>query len=180
MKKNIVIIVLSVLLVIAISYIGYDKLFLSKEDVRETSKVLDLSKLSNYKNYDDSYGELKNFYDGVYSISLSLDGKVKVCKESDCNYLTNLNNVVDMVKMEFVGVEEEQQYYFLLDNGEVYNYGLININDGMFEGIKIESIENVDRLINYTYGKRQYAGKVWGIIAITKDGEYIELSRGSV
>lgn len=155
-------------------------------DINDTDKnitesnLLDLSQLSEYKNYTGTYGTLKKFAAEDYSISLSLDGKVIVCRKEACNNITNLESVIDMLELPVAEVSAGQQFYFLLDNGDVYNYKFGNIDNKIFTATKIETVSNVRKIINYSYGPKANAGGVWGIIAITEDNKYIQIAQETV
>jgi len=187
MNKNIVITILSILLVITAGYLIYDKIVLEQKEnetpvennqnleENDESNLLDLSQLSEYKNYTGTYGDLKDFYADNYSITLSLDGKVRVCNSGDCHSITNIENVVDMIKLSVPGEPAEQQFYFLLDNGDVYNYKIGDVDKNIFTATKVETVSNIKKIINYSYAELENAVGTWGIIAITKDNEYIKI-----
>jgi hypothetical protein len=151
----------------------------STEQNTKKSTLLDKTKIEKYKNGDGSYGTQKSFVETNYNTHLSLIGEVKVCYQSDCHKITNLNNVVDMLKWTVAGAGEAQKVLFLLDNGDLYSYAYEDYNNKNFEAKKIEGISNVDRIVEFSYSGKGKGGN-WGAIAITKNNEYIEVYRESI
>ena len=84
-----------------------------------------------------------------------------------------------MLKWTIAGTEEIQKVIFLLDNGELYSYEYSEYNKGNYEAKKIENIENVDRIVEFSHNESNKGGS-WGVIAITKDDKYIEVYRESI
>jgi len=174
MKKNILIIILTALLLTALAYIIY-------QNHHHNLETLDLKALSKYKNYDGSYVSIKSFFQENYNISLSLDGKIKVCKEENCNQISNIKDVVEMIKLSIPGTEEQQEYYFLLNNGDVYKYVIGKINSNDLFATKIDDVKNIKKIINFYYKSSPYSDdSTWGIIAITKDNKTIEIASTSL
>ena len=151
----------------------------NKENNINKSNLLDREKIEKYKNGDGTYGIQKSFIETDYNTRLSLIGDVLVCYQSDCHKITNLNNVVDMLKWTIAGSGEAQKVLFLLDNGDLYNYAYENFNNNIFEATKIEDISNVERIIEFSYSGKGKGGN-WGAIAITNNNEYIEIYRESI
>jgi len=201
MKKNIMITILTILLLISCGYIAYDKISLSsKEEPKQEDSInqpqednnekenlysLDLSKLDEYKNHDNSYGTLKNHHvigqNETYGISLSLDGIVEISKNGENKKITNLKNVVDLIEMNTSEFDEVfTKYYFLLENGDVYYYTINDYNQNKFTADKVNTVSNIKRIINFSRCPKANAGCGWGIIAITKDNEYIKIDEESV
>ena len=150
-----------------------------EENYIEKSALLDKTKIEKYKNGDGTYGTQKSFVETNYNTHLNLIGEVKVCYQSDCHKITNLNNVVDMLKWTVAGAGEAQKVLFLLDNGDLYSYAYEDYSNNNFEAKKIEGISNVDRIIDFSYSGKEKGGN-WGAIAITKNNEYIEIYRESI
>lgn len=183
---KVAVIILSILLVVFIGLFLYEKIFSNTGKVYE-SKLLNLSKLENYKNFDGTYGVMESLvYEDSqtnirYTINLGMDGKVYSGNYSSRVYIDGVRDVVDIISYsDGAGGIEVEKCYMLDDNGDVYVYNISDLVQGVYKTTKVTEISNVDKLINYMYGARENAGSVWGIIAITKDGKYIELTRTGI
>ncbi len=154
---------------------------IDNNQIVENDVTFDLDKLSKYKNYDDSYGKIKVFSltddtNKVYTISLSLNGKVRVCYDTTCNYISNVNNAVDLIQMSVPAQVEYFKYYILQSNGDLYEYELTNVKKAIFEAKKNITAFNVVKIMNISYNDIKNAGGCNAILAITKDNQYIEIN----
>lgn len=144
------------------------------------SALLDKNKIDKYKNNDGTYGTQKSLVEANYNIHLNLIGDVNFCYQSDCHKISNLSNVVDMLKWTVSGGgEENQKVLFLLDNGDLYTYNYKDFSNKKYVANKIKNISDVDRIIEFSYSDTEKGGN-WGAIAITKNNEYIEIYRESI
>lgn len=188
-NKNIILKVLVIILSATVLILGgyiIKELTFNKDindNTNETeSMLLDKIEIEKYKNPTGTYGYQKRISSvGEFIVTLDLAGEVTVCKTvSDCHKLTNITTVVDMLEWTVAGIEDYQKVLFLLDNGDLYSYEYKNFNNNIFEATKIENITNVKRIVSFTYSGRENAGGYWGVIAITKNNDYIEVFRESI
>ena len=181
---GIVAILLSLVLVMLTGMFVYVKLF---DGDKVDNRVLDLSKLQEYMNYDGTYGSMESILytdvenDKVYRLSVSFDGKLYTGNYGNKRYIENVDNVIDIVSYnDGVGGIEVQKCYVLTENGDVYLYSISDLIIGKFEAIKVENVSNIDRLVSFSFGPEENSSSVWGILAITEEGEYIRIATASV
>lgn len=152
-------------------------------DIYKDTRVMDLSKLDDYKDFDGTYASMKNIVyndyetDKIYKLNMGFDGKVYVGNFGNKKYITNVENVIDIVSFNNgIGGIEVQQCYILTSSGEVYVYNITDLVNEKYEATKMDDLSNVDRLINFTVGATRNASAAWGMMAVTKEGEYITIT----
>jgi hypothetical protein len=152
-------------------------------DIYKDTRVMDLSKLDNYKDFDGTYASMKNIVyndydtDKIYKLNMGFDGKVYAGNFGNKKYITNVENVIDIVSFNNgIGGIDVQQCYILTSLGEVYVYNITDLVNEKYEATKIDDLNNIDRLINFTVGTTRNASAAWGMMAVTKDGEYITIT----
>lgn len=160
-------------------YIAYDKFVSSKDKKSDevtcnnSNVSINLNQLEKYKNYNDnSYGDIDYFYSNEIRVYLSADGKVRMIKdgeETEKN-LTNLENVIDILEVSYFG---DVTYYFLLKNGDVYNYDLDNYESNIFTATKNENASNIQRILSYSYAPAAATEYDNLVIGVTNTGENI-------
>lgn len=161
---------------------------IAKEETTN-EKIIDINKL-NYDNKDISQATTEEFYiSGVdgnsysYTISLLLSGKLKIVtynnNESNENYITNVNNIIDIIKYNIPGQPEEQLIYMLDNNGDVYYYKVGDSIEKKHTATKVDNISNVKKLFLYSASKPN-AGARWELVAITNDNECIMIKSEGV
>ena len=153
----------------------------NNNQIADNNVTFDLDKLNKYKNYDGSYGKTKVFSltddtNKVYAVSLSLNGKVRVCYDTTCNYISNVDNVVDLIQMSVPAQVEYFKYYILQSNGDLYEYELTGVKKSNFKAKKNTTASNVVKITNISYNDIKNAGGCNAILAITKDAQYIEIN----
>ena len=140
------------------------------------NNVIDLSKLSSFKNYDGTYGTIDSIreipedhaYD--YNVSLTLDGIVSVYDFDNGN--SHRINVSDIIQ---ISSSDAECVYMLDKNDQVYVYNLGNFANENYNTTKIDDANNVVRLLSISYGPIKDAGGASATIGIKPDGSYITL-----
>jgi len=165
----------------------------SKEEGEpEEPKGLDFSDLL-LKDGDMSKGQVEDVYlppadsidvDYSYSVQLQLSGKVLVFwNDEEGNYgegyLENIDNAVDMIKFSIPAMPDEQLFYFLLANGDVYSYRVGDCVEGSYTATK-EDVSNVKRLFIHYPPAKENAGGSWELYALTESNETVWLNGESV
>ena len=131
---------------------------------------VDLSRLNDYKNVsDNNYGDIFKFYynaDVNKVISVSANGRVCIKNETDkeCNYIQNLNNVIQAV--EIPGHPIGATYYFLQNDGTVYSYDIRNNSNLQANKLNFENIKYI-----YGYEYENMVGGTYQVIGINNNGE---------
>lgn len=142
----------------------------SSNKVDDTRFEVDLSVLNDYKNMtDNNYGDIFKFYydaDVKKIISVSANGRVCIKNENDkeCNYIQNLNNVIQAV--EIPGHTIGATYYFLQNDGLVYSYDIRNNSDLQANKLNFENIKYI-----YGYEYENMVGGTYQVIGINNNGE---------
>lgn len=181
---EIVVIFLSILVVLLFGYIIYDKIFNTKgvSTVDDETKLLDLTKVNDYINYNGTYATMKKLVfeskDGdIYNLNLGMDGRVYLHDYDARIYISNIKNVVDIIALKSENNDiNYDKCYMLTDDGRVYLYRISDMLSKKYEVELVEDVSNVDRLINYYYADSEGASSSWGIIAILENGTYVQLS----
>jgi hypothetical protein len=168
----------------------------SNENTTEKSSTnifdtIDVNKL-DYNGKDISDGEVEKIYingiesdnSGYYNISMTLSGKVKVSLTSETGnysseYLSNIDDTIDIVEFSVPGVPSEQLIYILLANGDVYYYKVGDSITKNYTATKVDSVSKVKRLFIYNYGKAN-AGGSWDLVAVTVDNKCVTLNSETV
>lgn len=180
-----VIIGLSILVVLLVGYIIFDKIFSDNDNSSNNSKLLELSKLEKYKNYNGSYGTVESLYfsdeDGKnYILSLSMDGTVYNGNYGEGEVINNVSDVIDIISFNGdMGEVNTKKCFMLTASGDVYAYNIVDLFNGVYEAYKVEDVKNVDRLVGFRYSLSEAASGTWGVIAVLENGEYVELAIGS-
>ncbi len=146
----------------------------SKE--KESSGVIDLSKLSNFKNYDGTYGTIDSIrlipegqeYD--YNVSLSLDGLVYVY-----NFDNGKGHDISITNIIQISSSDAETVYLLDNTNQVYAYYLTNFAKGDYNAVKVDNANNVVKLLSINYGPIENAGGANATIGIKPDGSYVTL-----
>jgi len=99
-------------------------------------------------------------------ISVSANGRVCIKNENDkeCNYIQNLNNVIQAV--EIPGHTIGATYYFLQNDGLVYSYDIRNNSDLQANKLNFENIKYI-----YGYEYENMVGGTYQVIGINNNGE---------
>lgn len=182
-KKNgleIVIIFLSLLITCMFFYIVYDKMFKVEEEKvvnNDENKLLDSAMLEDFSNYDGSYATIKRILfeseDGsIYNLNLGMDGRVYLNDYAARIYIEDVKNIIDIVSLESDAIGK---CYMLKSDGNVYLYTLSDIIAGNYKVELVDSVSNVVRLINYYNASTENASSSSGVIALLKDGSYVQL-----
>lgn len=95
-------------------------------------------------------------------------------------FISNVDNVVDIIQFNIAGIPEEQLIYMLLDNGDVYYYKVGDSINKKYIATKVENVSNVKKLFIYHYPAKKNAGGSWSIVAIKENNETIALNTDSV
>lgn len=178
--RDIIIIILLLMVLIMGGYLFYDKIGLNNSN--------NFSNMDNYKNYDGRYGVLKNLYfdDGTngvkyYYVNLRLDGKVYYGDyNNDKDDILIKDDIVDIVSFaNGAGDVLVYDIYMLDNNGNVYKTKMSDLIDEK-KVVERVNVSDVNRLISIDWSLRENAGGKWAIVAITNDGDYIELVNSSV
>lgn len=189
-RKNIIIVILSLLVVILSGYLVYDNVLLDNNNqmINSDTMMYNIIEMDDYKNYDETYGIVEKLYfdDGInggkyYYIELDLNGDVYYADYSDVSERKFiLRNVVDIVSFtDGAGSIDVVNCYMLDKDGNVYRYKLSDFIDGKMIGEKL-NIVNVEKLVHVDWASQENAGGNWAIVAVTKDGDYVELVRAGV
>ena len=156
-------------------------------DNSSTSTTIDLSKLESFKNTNGSYGNYESFTSKnwdeslSYSISLSLDGKVKILdnKKSSDYHTFEVNDVIDIINFH----EDPTGLgycYMLTKNNEVYYYDISKAANNNYDAVKVDEATDVIKLMEIHYCPWENSGCAWTLIGLKKDGSYVSLGTGSV
>ncbi len=179
-KSLIILVVIFALTTLVLGgHVAYDK-FVSSNDKKSDEVIcnnsnvsINLNQLEKYKNYNDnSYGTIDYYYSNEIRVYLTADGKVKMIKdgeETEKN-ITNLENVIDILEVSYFG---DVNYYFLLKNGDVYNYDLDNYESNIFTASKNENASNIQRILSYSYAPAAATEYDNLVIGVTNTGENI-------
>lgn len=130
---------------------------------------------SDYNNYN-------------YSVDLYYSGKVKISTyklgtdtgEKNESFISNVDNIVDIIKLGVADIGGAQLIYMLTSDGDVYYYQVGDSKENKFVATKVDSVSNVTRLFIYSYPPRENAGASWAIVAVKKDGETVLLKSSGV
>lgn len=118
-----------------------------------------------------------------YVVELDLSGKVAIRNyksgNSKASYNLNIEKVIDIIKFDIPGVDEEQLIYLLTEDGSVYNYKIGESNNQNFDVTQVNEVSNVKKLFISHYYK-QNAGGGWVLFAITEDKKCIKLNSEAV
>ena len=156
---------------------------------KTSQEIIDINKL-NYNNKDISQATTEEFYiNGVdgnnysYTISLLLSGKLKIGTYNNNiandDYISNVNNIIDIIKYSIPGQPEEQLIYMLDNNGDVYYYRVGDSIEKKYTATKVDNVSNVKKLFLYSASKPN-AGARWELVAITNENECIMIKSEGV
>lgn len=186
-RRNILKLLVIFLFIVVLCLIGY--IMFSRDNnsniinnIVESNSLLDISKLSDYVNYDGTYASIKtiNFNlddEKVRSVSVDMEGKVYVGHYARRQDITNVNKVIDILGIHSDdGIAEDSICYILTEEGNVYKYSLDNIAKDNYEAVLVTDVNNVKRIFLYTYANVENTNSVSGIMAILENGEYVELN----
>lgn len=145
----------------------------------------DLSEASVEQFSINRYGDELDVVDYSYIVTMNLSGNVKVDttdeKGNSYNgYLSNVNNVVDMIHFSVAGKSDDQIIYMLVANGDVYYYKVGDSINKKYEATKVSFVSRVKRLFIYVPVLNKPAGGSWTLLALDENNEVTELNSGSV
>lgn len=203
MKIKDILIVILVLLVFGLGgYLVYDKVLnddcivVDNNDNNTTNvdeEIVDYDEIDmeKYKNYDGSYGKVKYLKysspsyltEYSYNLTLSLDGKVVAYDNNSGakNEIKNVSDVIDIISFSSdAGGLEVANCYMLTKSGDVYKYSIIDLTEKKYEATKVENVSGVEKIMEVSWSAQENAGGSFALVAITKEGKIIEISRGSV
>ena len=190
MKKNIIIVILSLLLVSCLSYLIYDKYFVNSKIIVDNENSsqeqfpfgYDINKINMYKNQDGIYASIKQLrFDNIGNATLRISGElvyeaIDNIPEVKVNDEVLAKNIVDIMSCGD-GQFTDACFYSLDTNGDVYEYSFESSSGKYLPQKKIIET-NIKRLITITSCSIQGCG--WKYAGVTKDGEIVVLGGGSV
>ena len=122
-----------------------------------------------------------------YYVDLKESGKVYVraigmenTSSRHEGYLSNVSDVIDIVKLSVPGEPDEQLIYILQANGDVYYYKVGDGANGKFAATKVDNVANIVKIFIYDYPLNGAVGGTWSIVGIKDNGETIEIEKVGV
>lgn len=151
------------------------------------SNEIDLSKLKEFKNTDGSLGQYDtlNFENWdrefSYTIGISLDGYA-IINNNKSGWNWQKLNISDVDSI--VSFSEDPSAlgycYILTKNNEVYYYDLTKAASKNYDVVKVDNATDIVKLIKISYCPMENAGCAYTLVAIKKDGSYIEIASFSI
>lgn len=158
-------------------------------DVTFNNEKISISDISQETIYISSEGteSLNSIYN--YYVDLYSSGKVRIetigmgnqnSGEHSKEFISNVDDVVDIIQFNVAGIPEEQLIYMLLNNGDVYYYRVGDSINKKYIATKVETVSHVKKLFIYNYPNENNGDGSWSIVAIKDNNETVALNTASL